>query len=155
VLDVHLCPSEPRNSYWNQNPGPPPDPYPSADADYGGMFGPRSLGSTLTNDPPAGMMIFNQCVSLAQITDGSSLTIAGGEDPEAINAMWICSHNTFDQSAAINARPPFEYGEESKPAPGRLQHPLCRRLGPLPEKLNERCLARRAAHARNGRSALV
>ena len=54
VLQVYLCPSEPRKTYWNQYPGPPPDPYPSADADYGGMYGPRALGSGFTNNPPAG-----------------------------------------------------------------------------------------------------
>ena len=57
-------------------------------------------------------MIFNQYISLAQIIDGSSQTIQVGEDPEAINAMWISGHNIFDQSAPINARPPSEYGEE-------------------------------------------
>jgi prepilin-type N-terminal cleavage/methylation domain-containing protein/prepilin-type processing-associated H-X9-DG protein len=112
VLQVYLCPSEPRQTYWNTYPGPPPDPYSSADADYGGMYGPRTLGSSFTNNPPAGMMIFNQCISLAQITDGSSQTIAVGEAPEAINAMWVSGHNLFDQSAAINARPKSEYGEE-------------------------------------------
>jgi prepilin-type N-terminal cleavage/methylation domain-containing protein/prepilin-type processing-associated H-X9-DG protein len=112
VMQVYLCPSEPRKTYWNQSPGPPPDPYPSADADYGGMYGPRGLVPGFTDNPPAGPMIFNQCISLARITDGASQTIAVGEDPEAINAMWVSGHNIFDQSAPINARPPSEYGEE-------------------------------------------
>lgn len=112
VLSIYLCPSEPRTSYWNQFPGPPPDPYPSADADYGGMYGPRGLVPGFTNNPPAGPLIFNQCISLARITDGASQTIMVGEDPEAINAMWVSGHNIFDQSAPINARPPSEYGEE-------------------------------------------
>jgi prepilin-type N-terminal cleavage/methylation domain-containing protein/prepilin-type processing-associated H-X9-DG protein len=113
VLQVYLCPSQPRTTYWNQSPGPPPDPYPSADADYGGMFGPRTLlGAAGTNNPPAGPMIFNQCISLAQITDGASQTIFVGEDPDAINAMWVSGHNIFDQFMPINARPPVEHGEE-------------------------------------------
>ncbi len=110
VLQIYLCPSEPRKTFWNSAPG---DAFPSADADYGGMYGPRGLSSpTFTNNPPCGPMIFNQAISLAQITDGASQTIHVGEDPEAINAMWISGHNIFDQSAPINARPPTEYGEE-------------------------------------------
>jgi prepilin-type N-terminal cleavage/methylation domain-containing protein/prepilin-type processing-associated H-X9-DG protein len=112
VLAVYLCPSEPRKTYWNQAPGPPADPFASADADYGGMYGPRALGSGFTNNPPAGAMIFSQCIGLAQFTDGASQTIAVGEDPEAINAMWVSGHNVFDQSAPINARPRSEFGEE-------------------------------------------
>ena len=110
VLQVYICPSEPRQTYWNLYPG---DQFDHADADYGGMYGPRGLSSpTFTNNPPCGPMIFNQVISLAQITDGSSQTIQVGEDPEAINAMWASGHNIFDQSAPINARPPSEYGEE-------------------------------------------
>ncbi|HEY2159410.1 MAG TPA: DUF1559 domain-containing protein [Isosphaeraceae bacterium] len=109
VLQVYLCPSEPRKTLWNQLPG---DPFPSSDADYGGVYGPRGLNPGFTNNPPAGPMIFNQCIGLAQITDGASQTIAVGEDPEAINAMWASGHNIFDQSAPINARPPTEFGEE-------------------------------------------
>ena len=113
VLAIYLCPSEPRKSYWNQSPGPPPDPYPSADADYGGMYGPRALGSGFTNNPPAGAMIFDHCGRpCPDLRRGASQTIAVGEDPEAINAMWVSGHNIFDQSAPINARPPSEFGEE-------------------------------------------
>ncbi len=110
VLAVYLCPSEPRASDWNRAPA---DTFDFADADYGGIYGPRGLAiPTFTNNPPTGPMIFNQVVSLARITDGASQTILIGEDPEAINAMWISGHNIFDQSAPINARPPTEFGEE-------------------------------------------
>ena len=110
VLAVYLCPSEPRTTSWNSAPG---DPFPSADADYGGMYGERGLtGPTSTNSPPRGPMIFNRNTSLAEILDGSSSTILVGETPEAINALWASGHNVFDQSAPINARPPLEYGEE-------------------------------------------
>jgi prepilin-type N-terminal cleavage/methylation domain-containing protein/prepilin-type processing-associated H-X9-DG protein len=110
VLQIYLCPSEPRTSLWNRAPG---DTFDFADADYGGMFGPRGLsGPTFTNNPPSGPLIFNQAISLAQIADGSSQTIQVGEAPEAINALWVSGHNLFDQSAPINARPPWEFGEE-------------------------------------------
>jgi prepilin-type N-terminal cleavage/methylation domain-containing protein/prepilin-type processing-associated H-X9-DG protein len=110
VLQVYLCPSEARKSFWNRYPG---DTYSHADADYGGMYGPRGLSSPAqSNNPPLGPMIFNQPIALVAIIDGPSQTIQLGEDPEAINAMWASGHNIFDQSAPINARPPFEYGEE-------------------------------------------
>ncbi len=110
VLSVYLCPSEPRPTFWNRAYA---DVFDYADADYGGMYGPRALiGPTDRNSPPRGAMIFNQNVSLAEITDGSSMTIHIGEAPEAINAMWASGHNIFDQAFPINARPPIELGEE-------------------------------------------
>ena len=110
VLNVYLCPSEPRKGIRSPGPG---DAFASADADYGGMYGPRGLMSPpLVNDPPRGALIFNQCLGIAQITDGTSQTIHVGEAPEAINALWASGHNLFDQSAPINARPRYEYGEE-------------------------------------------
>ena len=110
VLTVYLCPSEPRPTFWNRDFG---DVFDYSDGDYGGMYGPRGLGgSTLTNNPPMGPMIFNQPIGLAAILDGASQTLMVGEDPEAIHAMWISGHNVFDECCPINARPPYEYGEE-------------------------------------------
>ncbi len=110
VVNGYLCPSEPRTTFWNRAPG---DLFDFADNDYGGMYGPRGLVSPSDrNDPARGAMIFNQAIGLAEILDGSSRTIIVGEAPEAINALWVSGHNLFDQSAAINARPPSEYGEE-------------------------------------------
>jgi prepilin-type N-terminal cleavage/methylation domain-containing protein/prepilin-type processing-associated H-X9-DG protein len=124
VLAVYLCPSEPRKSLWNRYPG---DPFDSADADYGGMYGERGLSSPASNNnPPRGAMLFNQNVAIAGITDGASNTIQVGEHPEAINAFWISGHNLFDQSAPINARPPFEHGEElTSQHPGGVDVLLC------------------------------
>src|SRR5262249_56130659 len=91
VVQVYLCPTEPRKTLWNRDSG---DAYDYADGDYGGMYGPRGLGDpTFTNNPPRGPMIFNAALSLAQITDGASQTIQVGEDPEAIHALWISGHN--------------------------------------------------------------
>src|SRR5262249_43995255 len=110
VLDVYLCPSEPRTSDFNRYVG---DPFASADGDYGGMFGPRGLAAPNdANNPPPRPLGFNLPNSPARIVDGASQTIQVGEDPEAIHALWVSGHNVFDQSAPINARPPFEYGEE-------------------------------------------
>ena len=124
ALTIYLCPSEPRDSLWGKYPG---DPFESADADYGGMYGERGLSSpSANNNPPRGAMLFNQNVAIAAITDGTSNTIQVGEDPEAINAFWISGHNLFDQSAPVNARPPFEYGEElASQHPGGVNVLLC------------------------------
>jgi len=106
VLDVYLCPSEPRATLWNPVPG---DRFLHADADYGGMYGERML---TRNDPPRGPMVFNRCVAIGEIVDGTSQTLQIGEDPGAVHAIWASGHNVFDQAYAINARPPAEYGEE-------------------------------------------
>jgi len=124
VLAIYLCPSEPRDSLWGKTPG---DPFESADADYGGMYGERGLSTpSSNNNPPRGAMLFNLNVAIAGITDGASNTIQVGEHPEAINAFWISGHNLFDQSAPINARPPFEHGEElTSQHPGGVNVLLC------------------------------
>ena len=110
VLQVYLCPSEPRTTYWNRAPG---DTFDHADADYGGMYGERGLSRpTVTNNPPRGVMIFNQALGVFMIPDGTSQTVQVGEAPEAINAIWASGHNVFDQAFPINARPPIELGEE-------------------------------------------
>ncbi len=106
VLAVYLCPSEPRQSLWNPYPG---DTYLHADADYGGMYGERMLTN---NSPARGALIFNQCLPMATIVDGTSQTLQVGEDPEAVHAQWSSGHNVFDQAAPINARPRSEFGEE-------------------------------------------
>jgi prepilin-type N-terminal cleavage/methylation domain-containing protein/prepilin-type processing-associated H-X9-DG protein len=147
-LAIYLCPSEPRTTLWGKYPG---DPFESADADYGGMYGERGLSSpTSNNNPPGGAMIFNQNIALTQITDGSSQTIQIGEHPEAINAFWISGHNLFDQAFPINARPEVEYGEElTSQHPGGVNVLLCDgSVRFLKQTMNVRALA--ALCTRNG-----
>jgi len=123
VLAVYLCPSQPRQSPRTRYPG---DPFESGRGDYGGMYGERTLsGPAARNDPPRGAMIFNVCVGISDILDGTANTIQVGEAPEAINALWPSGHNIFDQSDAINARPPYEHGSElASQHPGGA-HVLC------------------------------
>ncbi len=110
VVQSYLCPSQPRKSLWNRGPS---DVFEHADADYGGMYGERGLSHPkANNNPPRGLMIFNQPIRLAEVSDGTSQTIQVGEAPEAINAMWASGRNVFDQAFPLNARPPFEHGQE-------------------------------------------
>ncbi len=110
VLQIFLCPSAAKDRPWNKGPG---DVHESGDSDYGGMYGERGLSSpTFNNNPPRGAMIFNQPIAIPEFTDGTSSTIQVGEAPEAIHAIWASGRNIFDQSAPINARPPFEFGQE-------------------------------------------
>ena len=73
--------------------------------DYGGIFGERINGR---NDPPKGCLIFNQPVSISDISDGTSNTLIVAEDSEFHNSQWIDGNNIFDQAFAINAAPDFE-----------------------------------------------
>lgn len=149
LLKIYICPSEPRpapSSFFN-------DGY--SDADYGGMYGERGLSSPqATNNPPTGPMIFNQPIAITDITDGAAQTIQVGEDPEAINAIWIGGHNVFDQSASINACPPTEFGEElTSPHPGGVNTLFADgSVHFLPQTLNSLTLA--ALCTRNGGEAV-
>ena len=143
LLKIYICPSEPRpapSSFFN-------DGY--TDADYGGMYGERGLSSPqATNNPPTGPMIFNQPISITDITDGTAQTIQVGEDPEAINGIWIGGHNVFDQSAAINACPPTEFGEElTSPHPGGVNTLFADGSVPFPAPDVEFAHSRRPMHA--------
>jgi len=73
--------------------------------DYGGIFGERINGS---NDPPKGCMIFDQPISISDITDGTSNTLIVAEDSQFSDGQWINGRNVFDQGFAINAAPDFE-----------------------------------------------
>ena len=58
-------------------------------------------------------MIFNQCISLAQITRRLLADAPWSEKtPRRSMRIWIDGHNIFDQFMPINARPPVELGEE-------------------------------------------
>jgi len=73
--------------------------------DYGGIFGER-INSR--NDPPKGCMLFDQPISISDITDGASNTLLVAEDSQFSDGQWINGRNVFDQAFAINAAPEFE-----------------------------------------------
>lgn len=97
VLPVYLCPSSQRRSDTNaQSRGP---------CDYGGIFGERINGP---NNPPKGLMVYDQTFSHSDIPDGSSNTLIVAEDSAFSDGQWINGRNLFDQAFAINQAPAFE-----------------------------------------------
>jgi prepilin-type N-terminal cleavage/methylation domain-containing protein len=120
VLGVYLCPAQPRQAARHAGMG---DPFPSAESDYGGMYGPRGIPDRFSrNDPPRGAFVYWECFAPRDIVDGLSSTLFFGESAGGLNALWASGRNVFDQAAAINARPPSEFGQELASAhPGGVQ----------------------------------
>ncbi len=122
VLAVYLCPGRPRRSAVHAAPG---DAFASGEADYGGIYGPRGMPRPSDrNDPPQGAFVFWQALKPRDMLDGLSPTAFVGETDGGINALWASGKNLFDQSAAINARPPFEFGQELTSAHAGGAHAL-------------------------------
>ena len=96
VLSIYVCPANPAGGHLADGRGP---------SDYGGMYGERI---TSPNNPPKGVMLIDEAVRFAQITDGTSRTIVVGEDTAFADGQWINGRNLFDQAFAINAAPSFE-----------------------------------------------
>ena len=110
VLPIYLCPTRARLGTQHAAPG---DPFPSGESDYGGIYGPRSIPRpTDRNDPPRGAFIYWRALRPADILDGLSQTAFCGETDGGLHALWASGRNVFDQAAAINARPPLEFGQE-------------------------------------------
>ncbi|MEN6450249.1 MAG: DUF1559 domain-containing protein [Thermoguttaceae bacterium] len=98
-LAVYLCPSTARSSNIVQGRGA---------CDYGGMYGERI---TSPNNPPKGSMLYDQAISIRDITDGTTSTIVVAEDARNTgfaDGQWINGLNVFDQAYAINAAPAIE-----------------------------------------------
>jgi prepilin-type N-terminal cleavage/methylation domain-containing protein/prepilin-type processing-associated H-X9-DG protein len=97
VLPVYVCPSAPRQSYLLQGRGV---------IDYGGIHGERI---TSANQPPKGIMLYDQPVSPPMIRDGLSNTLIVGECAGFADGQWINGRNLFDQSPfPMNHAPSFE-----------------------------------------------
>jgi prepilin-type processing-associated H-X9-DG protein len=90
IVSLYLCPSHVRQSYLIQGRGA---------CDYGGIYGSRIFGN---NDPPNGVMLYEQYVSIRDITDGTAHTLIISEDSWSPDMQWINGLNVFDVSAPIN-----------------------------------------------------
>ena len=95
-ISVYQCPSATRASKQEDALGI---------IDYGGIYGER-INSR--NDPPKGCMIFDDPISIGDITDGTSNTLIVSEDSQSSDEQWINGRNVFDQAFPINAAPEFE-----------------------------------------------
>ncbi len=96
VLSVYICPSTPGGKQLVSGRGP---------CHYGGIFGERITGP---NDPPKGVMLYDQRISIAEIRDGTSNTLAISEDSDFSDGQWINGLNVFDQAYGINQAPASE-----------------------------------------------
>ena len=96
VLSVFICPTSVRGERRVQGRGP---------CDYGGIFGERISGP---NNPPKGLMIYDQAMRSADVRDGLSNTLIVAEDTGWSDGQWINGRNVFDQAYAINGAPSFE-----------------------------------------------
>jgi prepilin-type N-terminal cleavage/methylation domain-containing protein len=96
VLPVYVCPSSQRGAELVDGRGP---------CDYGGIYGERI---TTRNDPPKGIMLYDEKISLLQVRDGASQTLIVAEDSQFIDGQWINGRNLFDQAYAVNQAPESE-----------------------------------------------
>mgnify|MGYP002623061916 FL=1 len=128
VVPIYLCPSTVRltrvrngNSSGDVNRNGRYDPGDDlAMADFGGMFG-------WANAQPFGngVMIYDDVVSLRQVTDGASHTIVVGEDTgrgTTMNGPWSDGENIFSAGVPINR---LQNNDLWSDHPGGVQVLLC------------------------------
>lgn len=102
ILPLYICPSATSQRELRQGRGP---------CDYGGIYGERI---TSPNNPPKGMMLYDQSLTVADVFDGTSNTLIVSEDSDFRDGQWINGLNVFDQAYAINKAPAFENDIRSK-----------------------------------------
>ena len=128
VVTIYLCPSTVNfsrvrngNTTGDVNGNGRADPGDfMAMIDYGGMYG-------SANFPVAdnGVLVYDQAISLRQITDGTSHTILVGEDTgrgTSMDGEWADGGNIFDVSLPINSSQNNELWSDH---PGGVQALFC------------------------------
>lgn len=103
ALTVYLCPSASRMQDDREGrftvPSDSSRPQLAA-SDYGGIFG------TTDVDPSSnGIFLYNRAVSLREVTDGTTQTLAAGEDTgrgTGWDGEWINGENIYNQEFGIN-----------------------------------------------------
>ena len=106
LLPMYVCPSVPDGDRLVDQRGP---------CHYGGIYGERI---TSPNNPPKGTMLYDQAISIRDIHDGTSNTLAISEDSGFRDGQWINARNVFDQAFPINKAPSFENDIRSEHAGG-------------------------------------
>jgi prepilin-type N-terminal cleavage/methylation domain-containing protein/prepilin-type processing-associated H-X9-DG protein len=99
IIPTYICPTVPRDSYQSEGRGV---------TDYGGINGERIQfpgGPARQNNPPKGVMLYEQPIRIAEILDGTSNTLIVSEDSGWADGQWINGLNIFDQAYAINQPP--------------------------------------------------
>jgi len=106
ILSLYVCPSVPRGMELREGRGP---------CHFGGIYGERISSP---NNPPKGTMLYDQAISIRDISDGTSHTLAISEDSGFTDGQWINARNVFDQAFGINQAPDFENDIRSEHAGG-------------------------------------
>ena len=99
IISTYLCPSVARSLNPASQRGP---------TDYGGIYGERIRfpgGPSRQNNPPKGVMLYDQAISIHEIADGTFSTLIIAEDSNWTDGEWINGLNIFDQAYAINFPP--------------------------------------------------
>ncbi len=105
VVPTYLCPTVDRTSGVVTSSGPTGE-WTRGATDYGGIYGERIRlpgGPARQNNPPKGVMLYDQAIRISEITDGTSHTLIVAEDSGWRDGQWINGRNIFDQAYAINA----------------------------------------------------
>ena len=105
LVQTYLCPSTP-NSSRKSGPGTTQDRGPT---DFGGIFGEQIFGG---NDPPTGIFIYDRALRFRDCLDGTSQTMAVGENAGSRDGQWINGLNLFAQGHSINPPEALDFDDE-------------------------------------------